>query len=676
LHVHRTLLCHLAFACNLSQGEGAGQTCGGKETIGVSGVHQQHHHPAYRADIDGLRAIAVASVVIYHAFPALFPAGFIGVDIFFVISGYLITQIILRDQSEGGFSFFSFYARRIRRILPALVLVLGASYAAGWFTQFSQDFKALGLHIAAAAGFISNLVLWREAGYFDTASELKPLLHLWSLAIEEQFYVLWPAALVLARHLRLGAVPLAAVLGLASLAACLVLSAQDATSAFFLSPLRFWEILAGAFVAARDHHARPLPFGARLSWPGAALLLVGFMTIGAARAFPGFWALLPVLGTACLIVAGPAGGANQLLATRPLVALGLVSYPLYLWHWPLLVFLRQWGGSSVPIWMVLLTLTLALGLAVLTYRLVELPIRFGRWRRPAPLVLLALLIGLGILGFNAYQREGLRFRPANKGNPVEFDWREAYRHKRCFLEARDAASNRYDPICAGRESAADPRPLVTLWGDSHAAALYPGFAQQAAARGFALAQFNASACPPVFDVAGDDRPECPRLNAFVRAHLAANPPHTLVMAGFWTLYLGPDKRGSGLTEAKIQATVEALRALGVRRIVLMGPLPAYRREVPKFGVSLFRPGEVTRTFEELDRAVFEVEARLQALAARMDVLFAAPLETLCTTQGCRISTSTERFEPVQWDGNHLTSAGAKVVLEGLLSRNPALLPGR
>lgn len=633
----------------------------------MSGASAHQLHPVYRPDIDGLRAVAVVSVVIFHAFPAFFPGGFVGVDVFFVISGFLITQIILREQGAGRFSFLSFYARRIRRILPALLMVLAASYAAGWFTLFSQDFKTLGLQIAGAAGFASNFILLSEAGYFDSASELKPLLHLWSLAIEEQFYVFWPALLVLAQRFRLPIPALTGVLLAASLAGCLWLTRVDPAAAFYLSPVRFWEILVGALLAGREirHPAPPLPI---LALPGAALLVAAFALIDHTRAFPGAWALLPVLGTALVIAAGPQGRANRWLSAPWIVALGLVSYPLYLWHWPLLAYTRIVGGSAVPAWALGLAVVAALLLAILTYRLIERPIRWRAAQGRTAVLLLVALIGVGFAGFNVWQREGLRFRAANKANPEEFDWRGEWRHKTCFLEARDAKSAVFATQCAPEGA------KVVLWGDSHGAALYPGFAGAARTRGIALTQFTAAGCPPVFDFAAGDRKECPAVTAHVRAHLAAHPPQVLVLAGFWTLYFGDNPQWNGLSEAKIEATLAELRTLGIQRIVLLGPLPGYKRDVPKFAGSLFRPGEMTRTRQELEEASFTLEPRLRALAQRNGLVYASPLETLCDAKGCLVTTSPERFAPVQWDAHHLTSAGARLVVEALLAKDPALLP--
>ncbi|WP_412179685.1 acyltransferase family protein [Variovorax paradoxus] len=300
---------------------------------------------AYRADIDGLRAVAVLAVVFFHAFPRAVPGGFIGVDVFFVISGFLITSILLRAQAEGRFSYRDFYARRVRRIFPALLLVLAAVLAFGWWVLLDDEFRTLGRQAGGGAFFVANLVFWREAGYFDAAAELKPLLHLWSLGIEEQFYLLWPVLIALSWRRRW---PLLRVLWLVAIAsfAINVLGIHSHRGASFYSPLsRAWELAAGGIVAClqlRPGRAPPAGWRAHLlSLAGAALIALGLATVRADKAFPGGWALLPVAGAACCIAAGGGGVLNRrLLSNRVLVWIGLLSYPLYLWHWPVLSFLR------------------------------------------------------------------------------------------------------------------------------------------------------------------------------------------------------------------------------------------------------------------------------------------------------------------------------------------------
>jgi len=390
-------------------------------------------NPGYRADIDGLRAVAIALVVLFHAFPALCRGGFVGVDLFFVISGFLISGIVFEQLERGDFSFRHFYARRIRRIFPALILVMASCLAFGWFALLAVEYRQLGKHLAAGAGFLSNLVSWRESGYFDRAAELKPLLHLWSLGIEEQFYLLWPLLLWAAWRRR--ANRLVVCLALLGLSFALNLGAMRVSPvAAFYSPFtRFWELLIGAALAHFSTGKAALaPHGrlARLlAGPGAgragllrdALALGGLAMLSLAalrltpeRAFPGWWALLPAGGALAILAAGPHAWLNRVvLSSRPLVWLGLISYPLYLWHWPLLVFARLAEYDPQSRLIPATALLLAVALAWLTYVLVERPLRFGQHRRAQIGALCALMLAVGLAGYETYRRDGWPQRAAN-----------------------------------------------------------------------------------------------------------------------------------------------------------------------------------------------------------------------------------------------------------------------
>jgi peptidoglycan/LPS O-acetylase OafA/YrhL len=338
----------------------------------------QTHQSGYRPDIDGLRAVAVIAVVLYHGWPNFFPGGFIGVDIFFVISGYLITSIIVSDLKRDRFSILGFYSRRIRRIFPALVLMLAATIGFGWFVLLPAEFKQLGTHVAAGGAFVSNLQLWHETGYFDNAAITKPLLHLWSLGIEEQFYMLWPLLLWLVYKRRLNVFLLIGVVFVLSMGANLAAINTDATQAFYSPATRFWELMTGGIGAQLNLHHKSWPaLWQRLaSVAGALLLVAGFVLIRPQDAFPGWWALLPVTGAFLLIMAGPSVLFNRLLlATKPAVGIGLISYPLYLWHWPLLSYAYIVHGDKPSFAFRAGLIVGAFALAFLTYRLLELPVR-------------------------------------------------------------------------------------------------------------------------------------------------------------------------------------------------------------------------------------------------------------------------------------------------------------
>ncbi len=375
-------------------------------------------HPKYRPDIDGLRALAVLSVVLFHTFPKLMRGGFIGVDIFFVISGFLISTIIFQSLARGEFSFLDFYARRVRRIFPALITIMLTSFIAGWFILFPDEYKQFGQHMMGGALFVSNLVLYKESGYFDTAAEIKPLLHLWSLGIEEQFYIIFPLVAWLAWRARLNMLSFVTLAGVVSFALNVSHIEANQVWSFYQPQARAWELMMGAMLAIfvtdtsgwmnkvgskmdlyvarliyrRDVALEPgLALANFKSWLGLALIVYGLSTISKDTHFPGKWALLPTVGAALLIWGGPQAFVNKsLLSNRVAVWFGKISYPLYLWHWPILVFLRISMGDT-PIWFLRVgVIVTSIVLSWLTYRFIEKPIRFDRSAsQPQSLVLVA-----------------------------------------------------------------------------------------------------------------------------------------------------------------------------------------------------------------------------------------------------------------------------------------------
>lgn len=460
---------------------------------------------SYRPDIDGLRAIAILSVVIFHAVPGRLPGGFAGVDIFFVISGFLISNIIFKGMKQKDFSFSLFYAHRIKRILPALILVLATSYLLGWFTLAPDEFRQLGRHIAASVAFIQNFVLWRETGYFDTATEFKPLMHLWSLSIEEQFYLVYPLAIWCVWKTRRNVFAFVLVLGALSFA----LNLMDPAGAFFLPQARFWEILAGSVLAyvqlfqkqpLMEHFRRWAPRlvsadatrlqldpAVRSVLSVAALLLVAATVfwLDSTRDFPGWWALAPVAGTVLLIGVGPDAWVNRaILANRGMVFVGLISYPLYLWHWPLLSFLQilERGNASGKARLVVVGLSFLL--AWLTYRLVEAPIRGGSNSRIKVGLLCLFAAVVFCTGCQLVLSKGITSRRFVEMNPgISAGLLPAYQQNtvaRCGLNA-DAAKK--FEACQS-DARGDAR--FALLGDSKAAALAPGIFRESSPGGYWL----------------------------------------------------------------------------------------------------------------------------------------------------------------------------------------------
>jgi peptidoglycan/LPS O-acetylase OafA/YrhL len=400
-----------------------------------SSAAERNLRPSYRPDIDGLRALAILAVVGYHVFPDQVPGGFVGVDVFFVISGFLISTIIFKSLANGNFSFAEFYAHRVRRIFPALIVVMAFCLYAGWNILLANEFIYLGKHIAASAGFVQNFVLWSESGYFDIASELKPLNHLWSLAIEEQFYVIFPLFVWCVWRGGVKLLPAVLLVGVSSFVANMYGIHNDPIGTFFLPQARAWELMAGAVLAQLSldrvtdrglqasrwfaarvkrlvFHQALFPvlsseesqdglLSSIVSLLGLSVILLSVFGFNKTMAYPGALALLPVLGTTLLIVSGHAAWVNRVILSHPLaVFVGLISYPLYLWHWPLLSYLTIIGSEHPDIYQRVLAALLSFSLAWLTYRFIERPVRqHGKLRKWAATYLvfgILVLMGLGI----------------------------------------------------------------------------------------------------------------------------------------------------------------------------------------------------------------------------------------------------------------------------------------
>jgi len=450
----------------------------------------------YRPEIDGLRAIAVLCVVAFHAFPAWVPGGFVGVDVFFVISGFLITSILIKQHQASRFSFADFYSRRARRILPALCLVLLACLAFGAIALLPDEFANLGRHMAAAAAFAANISFWQESGYFAPASEFQPLLHLWSLGIEEQFYLVWPLVLYFAWRRKYNPLYIVTCLTAASFAASLVLTRMDATAAFYFPLSRFWELGLGCALAilASASHGRPM-LSARVSRYspviGVALIGLSMILFDPKTPFPGFAALLPTLGALAILIPGEDSWfRSRILASRPMVFIGLISYPLYLWHWPILSFeVILHSGLPHPIYRIAAVL-LSLAFATLTYQYLELPIRHRR----STFVGIGLAVSvavIGIVGIGVVVHRGLpsRFPPAvaaMRQAPREDD------------HCRDSVSIRTEFNYCKRNSPA--KPEIVILGDSQAQGVYEGIASTLEGK-HSMLLLARGGCPPGINVA-------------------------------------------------------------------------------------------------------------------------------------------------------------------------------
>ena len=514
-------------------------------------------HPKYRPDIDGLRGIAVLSVVAFHAFPNWVKGGFTGVDVFFVISGFLISTIIFDNLDKETFSFTEFYARRIKRIFPSLFLVLMASYVFGWFALLPDEYEQLGKHIAGGAGFVSNFLFWNEAGYFDNAAGTKPLLHLWSLGIEEQFYIVWPLLLWLAWKRQFNLLYVTILVAGVSFYLNVKGIKDDASATFYSPQTRFWELLCGsllawvtinrkgAYAGVKDKLDRVADDKTRanvISGFGLFLLAYGFWQIDKKFSFPGLWAVVPVLGAVLIITAGQKAFVNRTILSNPLVVwFGLISFPLYLWHWPLLSFARIVLAEAPSRNIRIAVVVLSVALAWATYKFVERPIRLGGHSTPKVITLALLMTFIGYLGYNAFYRHGLSFRV----NQEQFRWDDRfYRESQCLNEIGTSKDRLPNTFCLGNITTAD----ILLLGDSHSNALARGLMELLPNR---IVNLAGGGCIPFYNVDSGLKglsPQCPSddSNFFLKIAETRKNISTLIISFRGPLYL----EGSGFGEVE------------------------------------------------------------------------------------------------------------------------------
>jgi peptidoglycan/LPS O-acetylase OafA/YrhL len=626
--------------------------------------------PSYRPDIDGLRAIAVLLVIGFHAFPDLVGGGYVGVDVFFVISGFLITTLLLQSLEQKRFSFAEFYGRRIRRIFPALIPVLAASLAAGWLLLLPREFDSLGLNTLGGAAFFSNLVALHETSYFGLAAGEKPLLHLWSLGIEEQFYIAWPVLLLLAFSRRLSLIALAAALLVGSFVWNVLVAGSAAD--FYLPVTRAWELMAGAIIAVAARRNEGVGFRIHTSMHREAHAVVGLLLIVAgviaanknAGAFPGWWALLPTAGTALVVTADGAWINRRILSHAALVETGLISYPLYLWHWPLLSFTNF--VAPQPSWLVRAAAVLGAGvLAWLTYRFIEQPIRTGNYRAGKIAGLCVAMALAGAAGLAVFAARGLPDRIPTEIRAVadvEFDPEREHlqwRRDTCFFVTAEA---RYAPECVERNA----RPLLFLWGDSAAAALYPGLKHLQGSLDFGLAQYTLAGCPP--SLRARELAYCGSNNDHVLSVLADVRPDIVLLHSNWAYRdVVP-----GLREL-----IEKLRRLNVPRIVVMGPPAAWTHGLPNAAYRYYmlhsRQMIPLRSDFGVDRTENEYQLRFRAQVQSLGVEYVSAWDALCRDSECLTRVGEGGADLVAFDSSHLTVPGSDYVVRTIA---PCLFPDR
>jgi peptidoglycan/LPS O-acetylase OafA/YrhL len=599
-----------------------------------TGFRTENRGHNYRADIDGLRAVAVVLVVAFHAFPNVVGGGFVGVDVFFVISGYLITRIILSGLRSFDFSLTGFYARRARRILPALAVVLAGVLAIGWSQLLPAAYRSLGLHTLASALFVPNLLSWSEVGYFDAAAEAKPLLHLWSLGVEEQFYLVWPLLLaILGKRPKWLIAILSVIVTTSFLYSCYATGHQPAAA--FYSPLsRLWELGVGGILAAVNLRVRNR---SSVSLFGIALIVGCAIFLKKTSSFPGALALIPVLGTALVIVFG-----SNVLRHKWAVSVGLISYPLYLWHWPLLSFASTAGVTSASAKVAIVAVSFIL--ATLTTVFIERPVRFGRIRQSGVAVSTVAMMALIACSALIWRSGGVSWRYPEDIRPVlatmQYDPASDARAPKCWLTAASPFED-FDPECG--------IGATLIWGDSHAGRLYAGLKQD----GIDIAQFVRDGCVPSL---GSDNETCARSNAAILQKIEELKPKRVILFAAWSTYkdyASEDVRNSGLA-----ATLSKLKKI-VDDVVVLGPAPHWSPDLPTQVYSSWRAnGRLPDRLLPSPIAYRKVDETLAAVSAASHVRFISAFDALCNEDGCLTHTPKSKAELLSWDYGHLTTAGA------------------
>jgi peptidoglycan/LPS O-acetylase OafA/YrhL len=605
----------------------------------------------YRRDIDGLRAVAVVPVVLFHLGVPGFGGGFVGVDVFFVISGFLITTLLVGEQD--GFSLGRFYDRRVRRIFPALFAMMAAAAVAVLALSFPGDVKAMGKQILAATLFGANILFYRESGYFDAAAHDKPLLHTWSLSVEEQFYFFFPPLLwALTRVVPRARTAIVAALFAASFALAIWMVRGHATAAFYLPHARAWELFAGSLLALRPPPKLGRVAATAASIVGLGGILASVFLFTEQTPFPGLLAAPSVFGTALLLWAGAgdAGGLVQrAFSAGPVVWIGKLSYSLYLWHWPLIVLLRGWLLRDLgPVEWVGVALA-SLALAAASYRFVEHPIRARRppIRRSLGLAfgVLVAFVGLGALLFKTSGFHRAEDADVPRG-------RDDYLPGVCLLEI----PQRFDawkPEKCTFPGPSDGAPVVVLWGDSYAGHYAPGLRALQAEVPFELVQLTKDACSPL-PLASDLTAECRGFVDGALAFIAAERPRVVVLSARWNQYFDAARVRREVSD--VLARIEQSGA----RVLLVGESPVYAATGPQIRARLLSRGLPAETFRPKNG--FYMDAPLRDAATEAGASFFSPKEALCDGPTCRIVVDGT---PIHWDPGHLSTAGSELLARAM-----------
>lgn len=647
----------------------------------------RHSAFGYRPDIDGLRAIAIVAVLLYHGSFKFASGGYVGVDVFFVVSGFLITSLVLAEIANGRFTLLDFYDRRVRRLFPALLAVMLACTLASVGLFLPEELRRFGGSLFATAGFASNVFFWLETGYFQTDAELKPLIHTWSLAVEEQFYLLVPLLVVLGLRRRPRAFAAGAVLLLlASLVSAEWAVRTAPSAAFYLTPFRLWELALGVLLALPIiPRGGPRPARECFAWLGLVLILWSVATFSWKTPFPGLHAVAPCAGSALVIWTGAGGDttARRLLSLRPVVFVGLISYSLYLWHWPILSFARYWKISELGDAATVVLLAISIGVSALSWRFIEQPFRQRGsvlMRRTLFAAAGATMATLAAFALAAVGSAGWPSRIDEESRRLAATETERNgRQEECsFLSATSIANGQACILGADL----DAKPSFVVWGDSHADALMPAFEELASRHGVTGLYLGRIGCPPLLAI---ERPDtdfhCLAFNEAARHVIASSSASAVFLVARWAHYTdhptygneprvrvvlqdelsGPAHGNAGNDLLLARGLRRTLASLQGKRVIVVTGIPEAGYAVPSVLARIHhlkRRLDIRPTRDEFEARQRSVQSLLDG--EQKEIAFSQwhPADALCDRNSCDVMRDGR---PLYVDAHHLSLAGAHLV---------------
>jgi peptidoglycan/LPS O-acetylase OafA/YrhL len=603
----------------------------------------------YRPDIDGLRAFSVLAVVAFHL-NRLVPGGYVGVDVFFVISGFLIGGIVFKEVDAGTFSFAHFYLRRIRRIAPALIVMLLAAFPASVFLTGPLEIVAFAKSSLAALFSVANIYFYATSGYFGPNALDIPLLHLWSLGIEEQFYIVFPLlVVVLSKCLPRRLVPCLVIGGLLSLLSSQFALRLHPEASFYLPQNRAFELTVGVLLARVNLKSDPRT-AKMLAAAGVGLLAIAICFFRDTTSFPGIAALAPCAGAALVIWSGQTGTpVSRMLGMRIPVYLGKISYPLYLAHWPIIVFGRIALPDLSPLQFALVVVAGSIIAAALTYHLIEWPIRHGEFGngKAGALAATACLVAAGASA--SLSTSGFEGRLDPQSSQITHteapDLNDLYLKGVCFLDPEQSTASYPLEKCFPSR-----HPVALLWGDSHAAHLYNGLKSEFEKAGYSLGMMASSACPPIVGYHVEGRPFCPEINDTVVSLIAARKPEIVILSALWKPFV----------MGQLAPTLELISKTGAS-IIVIGNTPIFQESVPLY---LARP--VRTAIKVSDRSAAELA--LQELLVQnkiANVRYISLKGVACPGGRCPVTDKSGLSYYL--DEGHLSKAGSRWIASEIIS---------